>query len=95
MGINEDLHCLKGISYFPVINDKGSEVRACYTAMVSTENFVIPYKLHVSKYVIAELNTEKNDAGEIYYEMTPEWKRELQSEGWLPSSLPTYQIGVG
>ena len=95
MGTNEDLHCLKGISYFSLINDKGGEVRACYAAMVSTENFVVPYKLHVSKYVIAEVNSEKNDAGKTYYELTPEWKRELQSEGWLPSSLPAYQIGVG
>ena len=95
MGTQEDLHCLKGISYFPMINDKGSEVSACYAAMVSTENFVVPYKLHVSKYVIAEVNGEKNDAGETYYELTPEWKRELQSEGWLPASLPAYQIGVG
>ncbi len=95
MGTNEDLHCVKGISYFPIINDKDSEVSSCYAAMVSTENFIIPYKLHVSKYVIAEVDSNKNDAGEIYYELSPEWKRELQSEGWLPSSLPAYQIGIG
>ena len=95
MGTNEDLYCVKGISYFPVINDQGSEVKSCYAAMVSTENFIVPYKLHVSKYVIAEVNTDMNDAGETYYELSPEWRRELQSEGWLPLSLPTYQIGVG
>ena len=95
MGTNEDLHCVKGISYFPIVNDKDSEVSSCYAAMVSTENFIVPYKLHVSKYVIAEVDSNKNDAGEIYYELTPEWKRELQSEGWLPSSLPAYQIGIG
>ena len=95
MGTNEDLHCVKGISYFPIINDKDSEVSSCYAAMVSTENFIVPYKLHVSKYVIAEVDSNKNDAGEIYYELSPEWKRELQSEGWLPSSLPAYQIGIG
>lgn len=95
MGTNEDLHCVKGISYFPIVNDKDSEVSSCYAAMVSTENFIVPYKLHVNKYVIAEVDSNKNDAGEIYYELTPEWKRELQSEGWLPSSLPAYQIGIG
>jgi len=95
MGTNEDLHCVKGISYFPIVNDKDSEVSSCYAAMVSTENFIVPYKLHVSKYVIAEVDSNKNDAGEIYYELSPEWKRELQSEGWLPSSLPAYQIGIG
>ena len=95
MGTNEDLHCVKGISYFPVVNDENSEVSSCYAAMVSTESFIIPYKLHVSKYVIAEVDSNKNDAGEMYYELSPEWKRELQSEGWLPSSLPAYQIGIG
>ena len=95
MGTNEDLHCVKGISYFPIVNDKGNEVSSCYAAMVSTENFIVPYKLHVSKYVIAEVDSNKNDAGELYYELSPEWKRELQSQGWLPSSLPAYQIGMG
>ena len=95
MGTNEELHCVKGISYFPIINDKNSEVNSCYAAMVSTENFIVPYKLHVSKYVIAEVDSNKNDAGDIYYELSPEWRRELQSEGWLPSSLPAYQIGIG
>ena len=95
MGTNEELHCIKGISYFPIINDKDSEVSSCYAAMVSTENFIVPYKLHVSKYVIAEVDSNKNDAGEIYYELSPEWRRELQSEGLLPSSLPVYQIGIG
>lgn len=95
MGTKEELYCLKGISYFPFINDKGDEVRACYAAMVSTENFVVPYKLHVSKYVIAEVDGNKNDAGEIYYKLSPEWRSELQHEGWLPSSLPAYQIGIG
>ena len=95
MGTNEELHCVKGISYFPIIDDKDTELNSCYAAMVSTENFIIPYKLHVSKYVIAEVDSNKNDAGEIYYELSPEWRRDLQSEGRLPSSLPAYQIGIG
>ena len=94
MGTNEDLHCVKGISYFPVMNEKGNEVSSCYAAVVSTENFIVPYKLHVSKYVIAEVDSNKNDAGDLYYDLEPEWKRELQSEGLLPSSLPAYQIGI-
>ena len=95
MGTSEDLKCVKGISYFPVINDERDEVNSCYAAMVSTENFVVPYKVHVSKYVIAEVDAQKNDAGETYYDLSPEWKSELQADGLLPASLPAYQIGIG
>ena len=94
MGTSEDLKCVKGVSYFELTNEQGKEIKTCYAAMVNTENFLIPYKLHVSKYVIAEVNDQKNDAGDQYYELSQEWKKELQSIDLLPESLPEYQIGM-
>lgn len=94
MGTSEDLKCVKGVSYFNLINEHGKEINACYAAMVSTESFLIPYKLHVSKYIIAEVNAGRNDAGDQYYELDQDWKEELQSVKLLPASLPKYQIGM-
>ena len=93
-GTGEELKCVKGISYFDIINDKNVEVKSCYAAVVTTKNAVIPYSIYVDRYVIAEVNTEANDAGDTYYELNPEWKAELQGQGWLPRQLPTYTIGI-
>ena len=94
MGTSEDLKCVKGVSYFKLNNEQGKEINTCYAAMVNTESFLIPYKLHVSKYVIAEVNAGQNDAGDQYYELDQDWKEELQSLQLLPASLPKYQIGM-
>ena len=94
MGTSEDLKCVKGVSYFKLNNEQGKEINTCYAAMVNTESFLIPYKLYVSKYVIAEVNAGKNDAGDQYYELDQDWKEELQSLQLLPASLPKYQIGM-
>ncbi len=50
--------------------------------------------MHIDKYVIAEVDPQKNDAGGLYYDLTADWKSELQSDGWLPHDLPAYQIGI-
>lgn len=94
MGTSEDLKCVKGVSYFKLTNEHGKEINACYAAMVNTESFLIPYKLHVSKYIIAEVNADRDDAGDRYYELDQDWKEELQSVNLLPASLPKYQIGM-
>ena len=94
MGTSEALKCVKGVSYFKLTNEHGKEINACYAAMVNTESFLIPYKLHVSKYIIAEVNGGRNDAGVRYYELGQDWKEELQSVNILPDSLPKYQIGM-
>ena len=94
MGTSEDLKCVKGVAYFDLNNEQGEEINTCYAAMVNTESFFIPYRLHVSKYVIAEVNADKNDAGDQYYELDQAWKEELQSINLLPASLPKYQIGM-
>ena len=74
MGTSEDLKCVKGVSYFKLTNEYGKGINACYAAMVNIESFLIPYKLHVSKYIIAEVNADKNDAGDRYYELDKDWK---------------------
>ena len=94
MGTSEDLKCVKGISYFKLTNKQDKEIDACYAAMVNTESFVIPYKIHVDRYIIAQVNPEKNDAGDTYWELSQEWTKELQSIDLLPASLPNYQIGM-
>ena len=94
MGTQENLHCVKGISYFKLTNDQGDEINSCYAAMVKTENFIIPYKIHIDRYVVATVDSQKNDAGSNYYELDSEWKEGLQSEGYLPALLPEYQIGM-
>ena len=94
MGTSEALKCVKGVSYFKLTNEHGKEINACYAAMINTESFLIPYKLHVSKYIIAEVNGGRNDAGDQYYELDQNWKEELQSVKLLPTSLPKYQIGM-
>lgn len=94
MGTSEDLKCVKGVSYFKLTNEHGKEINVCYAAMVNTESFLIPYKLHISKYIIAEVNGGSNDAGDQYYELDQDWKEELQSVKLLPASLPKYQIGM-
>ena len=94
MGTSEDLKCVKGISYFKLTNEQEKEVDTCYAAMVNTESFVIPYKIHVDRYVIAEVNPQKNDAGDTYWELDKEWTKELQAIDLLPASLPEYQIGM-
>jgi hypothetical protein len=94
MGTSEDLKCVKGVSYFKLNDEQDKEVDTCYAAMVNTESFVIPYKIHVDRYVIAEVNTQKNDAGDKYWELDQEWTKDLQSIDLLPASLPKYQIGM-
>ncbi len=93
-GTGEELKCVKGISYFNIINEKDVETKSCYAAVVTTKNAVIPYSIYVDRYVIAEVNSEANDAGDTYYELDPPWKAELQGQGWLPQKLPTYTIGI-
>ena len=94
MGTSEDLKCVKGVSYFKLTNEQDKEVDACYAAMINTESFVIPYKIHVDRYVIAQVNPERNDAADKYWELSQEWTKELQSIDHLPASLPEYQIGM-
>ena len=93
-GTSESLKCVKGITYFKLTNEQGREINSCYAAMVNTESFLVPYKVYIDRYVIAEVNNQTNDAGERYYELDEEWKEGLQAEGLLPNSLPPYQIGL-
>ncbi len=69
MGTSEDLKCVKGVSYFKLTNEQDKEVDVCYSAMINTESFMIPYKIHVDRYVIAQVNPERNDAGDKYWEL--------------------------
>ena len=62
MGTQENLHCVKGISYFKLTNDQDNEMYSCYTTMVNIENCLIPYTSYSEKNVNTKVDDQKNDA---------------------------------
>ena len=66
----------------------------CYAALIQTDNFIVPYRIAVDSYVLAELNPNTNEAGDIYYELDSEQIQVLQQEQQLPNPTPTYEIGM-
>ena len=67
----------------------------CYAALIQTDNFIVPYRIAVDSYVLAELNPNTNEAGDIYYELDSEQIQVLQQEQQLPNPTPTHEIGMG
>ena len=56
----------------------------CYAALIQTDNFIVPYWIEVTDYVLAELNANKEEAGDVYYELDAEKIQLLQQEQTLP-----------
>ena len=94
MGTGEELKCVKGVERFTIPTEKSDSTTVCYAALIQTDNFIVPYRIAVDSYVLAELNPNTNEAGDIYYELDSEQIQVLQQEQKLPNPTPTYEIGM-
>jgi len=88
------LKCVKGVERFTIPTEKSDSTTVCYAALIQTENFIVPYKISVDSYVLAELNPNTDEAGDIYYELDNEQIQLLQQEQKLPNPTPTHEIGM-
>lgn len=94
MGTGEELKCVKGVERFTIPTKKSDSTTVCYAALIQTDNFIVPYRITVDSYVLAELNPNTNEAGTIYNELESEQIQVLQQEQKLPNPTPTYEIGM-
>ncbi|EAU74180.1 hypothetical protein RS9916_31772 [Synechococcus sp. RS9916] len=94
MGTGEELKCVKGVERFTIPTEKSDSTTVCYAALIQTDNFIVPYKISVDSYVLAELNANTDEAGDIYYELDSEQIQLLQQEQKLPNPTPTHEIGM-
>ena len=94
MGTGEELKCVKGVERFTIPTKKSDSTTVCYAALIQTDNFIVPYRITVDSYVLAELNPNTNEAGTIYNELESEQIQVLQQEQKLPNLTPTYEIGM-
>ena len=94
MGTGEELKCVKGVERFTIPTEKSDSTTVCYAALIQTDNFIVPYKISVDSYVLAELNPNTDEAGDIYYELDNEQIQLLQQEQKLPNPTPTHEIGM-
>lgn len=94
MGTGEELKCVKGVERFTIPTEKSDSLTVCYAALIQTDNFIVPYRIAVDSYALAELNPNTNEAGDIYYELDSEQIQVLQQEQKLPNPTPTHEIGM-
>ena len=94
MGTGEELKCVKGVERFTIPTEKSDSTTVCYAALIQTDNFIVPYKISVDSYVLAELNPNTGEAGDVYYELDSEQIQVLQQEQKLPNPTPTHEIGM-
>ena len=94
MGTGEELKCVKGVERFTIPTEKSDSTTVCYSALIQTDNFIIPYRISVNSYVLAELNPNTDEAGDIYYELDSKQIQLLQQEQKLHNPTPTYEIGI-
>ena len=94
MGKQETLKCVNGVKTFTIPTEKSDSTPVCYAALIQTDNFIVPYRIEVTDYVLAELNSNTDEAGDIYYELDSRQIQLLQQEQKLPNPMPTYEIGM-
>ena len=94
MGKQETLKCVNGVKTFTIPTEKIDSTPVCYAALIQTNNFIVPYRIEVTDYVLAELNSNTDEAGDVYYELDAEKIQLLQREQTLPNPTPTYEIGM-
>lgn len=88
------MKCVKGVERFTIPTERSDSTTVCYAALIQTDNFIVPYRIDVDSYVLAELNPNTDEAGDIYYELDNEQIQLLQQEQKLPNPTPTYEIGM-
>ena len=84
-GKSEDLNCLEGTERFDLPTQDGA-VDVCYSAKVTTDSFILPWRIYVSDYVFATDD-------DTYYQANDNQIEYLQTTNVLPNPLPEYRIG--
>lgn len=94
MSKQETLKCVNGVKTFTIPTEKSDSTPVCYAALIQTDNFIVPYWIEVTDYVLAELNPKKEEAGDVYDELDAGKIQHLQQEQTLPDPTPTDEIGM-
>ena len=91
-GKGESIKCIQAVKPFSLGKPFDSSESLCYAARITTDAFLIPYRVRLDSYVLGIREGKKPNRPNQYYEITQAETARLQQLGYLPDTLPSYEM---